>query len=56
MTAGALATHPEVRQVDCVELSRAVLGGAPWFAEANNGFLSDPRARIHLEDAVITSC
>jgi spermidine synthase len=50
MTAGALAHHPSVEQVDAVDISSAVLGAAPYFAKENGGFLDSPKARARVED------
>jgi len=50
MTAGALAHHPSVEQVDAVDISPAVLGGAPYFSKENGGFLDSPKARPRVED------
>ena len=49
-TAGAVAAHPEVRRIEVVEVSRAVLDLAPRFAEANRGVLHDPRVRVIHDD------
>ena len=50
MTAGALTRYDAVRTVECVDLSAAVIGGAPQFAEANGSVLDDPKTRVFLED------
>lgn len=50
MTAGALAHHPSVEQVDAVDISSAVLGGASYFARENGGFLENPKAHLWVED------
>jgi len=50
MTAGALARYKEVREIDCVDLSSAVLGGAGWFGGSNGKIAADPKARLRVED------
>ncbi len=53
-TAAALLAAPGVQRLDIVEISRAVLGLSPWFAEANAGL--EPLAGLpdgsvlHIED------
>ncbi len=49
-TAGAVAAHDEVKRLEVVEVSRAVLGLAPFFEKANRGVLSDPRTRVLHDD------
>ncbi|MDA1194099.1 MAG: hypothetical protein O2894_02860, partial [Planctomycetota bacterium] len=49
-TAGAVARHPEVRRLEVVEVSSAVLELAPFFSEANRGVLDDPRTRVVRDD------
>jgi spermidine synthase len=39
-----------VETVDAVDLSPAVLGGAPYFGRENGGFLENPKARPRIED------
>lgn len=50
MTAGALARHPEVKRVDCVDLSSAVFAAAPQFAAANGDVARQAKTRLILED------
>lgn len=49
VTAGAAALDPRA-QVDVVELSRSVIGGAEWFAHVNNDVLRHPNVRLHVDD------
>jgi spermidine synthase len=49
VTAGAAALDPSA-QVDVVELSRSVIGGASWFAHVNGDVLSRPNVRMHVDD------
>ncbi|HVO57031.1 MAG TPA: fused MFS/spermidine synthase, partial [Dongiaceae bacterium] len=51
MTASAVARFPEVERIDCVEIEPAVLQAAPQLARLNRGVLSDPRLRLHFDDA-----
>ena len=48
-TAGAVATHSDV-QVDLVELSSAVIGGARLFAEVNAEVLDRANVRLRVDD------
>jgi spermidine synthase len=50
ITLGAVASHPELRQIDVVELSRGVLGGLEQFEEENGGAYRDPRVRLLHDD------
>jgi len=49
VTAGAAALDPSA-QVDVVELSRSVIGGASWFAHVNGDVLNRPNVRMHVDD------
>lgn len=49
-TAGAVAQHAGVEHLTVVEVSPAVLGLAPWFAEVNRGVLDDPRVEVLCDD------
>jgi spermidine synthase len=49
-SAGAVALHGRVGQLDVLELSGAVRDLAPWFEEVNGGVLGDPRVRVVLGD------
>ncbi len=51
ITAGAALTHESVERLDLVEISPAVLEGARLFSEANHHALTDPRTRLHVDDA-----
>ncbi|HUP49520.1 MAG TPA: fused MFS/spermidine synthase, partial [Thermoanaerobaculia bacterium] len=50
-TAGWLAGVETIERVDVVELEPAVLRVARDFAAVNNGCMSNPKVRIHLNDA-----
>jgi spermidine synthase len=50
ITASAVARHPGVRTIDCVEISESVIRGARFFEEANRGVMRDPRFRMILGD------
>ena len=64
-TLGAVALHPEVEEIDVLELSRAVVEQAPWFEAVNRGVLAEglpgllqrepgERVRVFLEDGRCT--
>ena len=50
-TCFSVTTHPEVELVDCVEINPGVIRAAPFFLDRNQDVLSDPRARVTIEDA-----
>ncbi len=49
-TAGAVAATPEVKHLEVVEASRAVIDLAPWFSGVNQKVLDDPRVRLRIAD------
>jgi spermidine synthase/tetratricopeptide (TPR) repeat protein len=51
VTVRTMADVPEAERVDVVEIERAVIGAAPFFAEVNRDVLSDPRVRVIEDDA-----
>jgi len=51
MTVSAVARHPEVQRIDCVEIEPAVIQAAPYLRKLNRDVLSDPRVHIVLDDA-----
>ncbi|MBM3269105.1 MAG: fused MFS/spermidine synthase, partial [Candidatus Sericytochromatia bacterium] len=51
ITVGSALAHP-VSHVDVVEISPAVAEAARFFAPHNRGALEDPRARLHVADAL----
>jgi len=54
-TLGAVAQHGEVEGIDVLEISKAVVDAAPWFAEKNRGALaSGSRVRVRLGDGRTT--
>ncbi|MBI2902400.1 MAG: fused MFS/spermidine synthase [Candidatus Methylomirabilis oxyfera] len=50
VTAGAVAQHPLVREIDVVELEPAVVEASNFFAQENRGVLRDPRVRVVIGD------
>ncbi len=51
MTLSAVAAHPDVSTIDCVELSPGVVRAArAYFGEANGKVLEDPRVRVIVND------
>ncbi len=50
-TAGSVALHPEVRELDVLEISAAVASRAHWFEEVNHGVLNQKdKVRLRLGD------
>ncbi len=49
-TAGAVARHPEVKRLEVVEVSPAVLSLAPFFTDANRQVLEDKRVKVVPDD------
>jgi hypothetical protein len=49
-TLGAVTLHPEVEQIDVLELSRAVVRQASFFSGVNRGALEDPRVTVVVGD------
>ncbi len=45
-TLGAVAQHPEVGQIEVLEISQAVVDAAPLFEEKNHGALRAPGGRV----------
>lgn len=50
VTAGAVARHPLVREIDVVELEPAVVEASKFFERENRGVLRDPRVRVVIGD------
>ncbi len=51
MTASAVARFPDVEQIDCVEIERAVLRAQPFLTRLNRGVLADSRFHLIFDDA-----
>lgn len=51
VTVGSLLAHPGVEHVDVVEISPGVVSGAKFFAHVNRNALTDPRVKVHIDDA-----
>ena len=51
MTVSALALHPEIESITCVEIEPAVIRAADYLVTLNRNVLTDPRVRIVLDDA-----
>jgi spermidine synthase len=51
VTAGAVAQHPAVRQIEVVEIEPAVAAASQFFSRENRGVLRDPRLRLVIADA-----
>jgi len=49
-TAGAVACHPEAKEIVCVEIEPEVYEAAPFFEKANRKVLADPRVRRVVAD------
>ncbi len=50
VTAGAVAQHPVVREIDVVELEPAVVEASKFFVQENRAALRDPRIRVVIGD------
>ncbi len=50
VTAGAVAQHSVVREIDVVELEPAVVEASHFFVQENRGVLRDPRVRLVIGD------
>ena len=51
MTVAAVARHPEVEHVDCVEIEPGVIEAADYLKTLNEGVHHNPKVRIILDDA-----
>jgi spermidine synthase len=51
MTVAAVARHPEVEHIDCVEIEPGVIQAAEYLKTLNDGVHRDPRVHIILDDA-----
>ena len=49
---GAVAAHPGIESVDCVEISPSVIEGAQHFRDLNNDATANPRIHIINDDGV----
>lgn len=49
-TLRAVSLHPSLKSIEVADLSRNVLSHAGFFAEANQGVLTDPRVSVFVED------
>ena len=49
-TCGTAAIHPAVKQVDCAEISPAVVGSARYFSDVNYHAAEDPKIRFIIDD------
>ena len=50
-TAGSLSIYPELKHLDIVELSKMVIGAAPFFKKTNYDVLNNPKVEVHINDA-----
>jgi spermidine synthase len=51
MTVAAVARHPNVERIDCVEIEPGVIQAADHLTTLNDNVRNDPRVRIILDDA-----
>jgi len=51
MTVSAVARHPEVERIDCVEIEPGVIHASAHLERLHRGVVRDPRLRIVLDDA-----
>jgi len=49
ITLGAMEYYP-LKNIDVIEIEKAVVEAADLFGEANNNALSDPRVKLHITD------
>jgi spermidine synthase len=49
-TAWSITRHP-VAQIDCVEITEAIIKARDNFRDVNHGVLSDPRVKVCMDDA-----
>jgi len=50
MTVGSAARHPEVEEIDAVELEPAMIEASHFFEHVNSKPLADPRVKVILDD------
>lgn len=50
ITLRGVCEHPEVKKVDCVEISESVIQAARFFKEENHQVLSNPKVHVIAED------
>ncbi len=50
ISAGRLTCHDFIREIDVVELERAVLGATDLFKEFNHDAINHPRVKVHIND------
>jgi spermidine synthase len=50
VTTSALASHPEVKTIDCVELVAGLKDAAHFYADLNHGIQNDPRLKVYQGD------
>ncbi len=51
MTSSVLLANPKLTVLDNIEIEPAVIAAAKAFSPVNNSVFSDPRSRIHVDDA-----
>jgi spermidine synthase len=50
ITLGAISTYPEVKELDCAEMERAMVEAAGFFSRENHAVLENPKTRLILND------
>ena len=50
VTTSAIAEHPEVEHIDCVEIVPGLKEAAPFYKELNNDIINDPRLNLMAGD------
>jgi spermidine synthase len=48
-TAWAITRHP-VKQIICIEITKAIIKASDQLPESNHGVLKDPRVRVYIDD------
>lgn len=51
VTVGALTLYPSIEQIDCLEISKAVIEAGVYFKNFNNDVLNNKKVRIIVDDA-----
>jgi len=50
VTTSTIASHPEVKSIDCVELAAGLKDAAKYFSDINNNIINDPRLHFIAGD------
>ncbi|MFH0893936.1 MAG: fused MFS/spermidine synthase [Bacteroidota bacterium] len=50
VTTSAIASHPEVKSIECVELVDGLKNAAHYYSDLNNNIIDDPRLKVYSGD------